>query len=309
MKTLQQAVNFILADESMRYVEQDGRVRETGTKLFHKYFGSQKERIKSAEYKILKGWILEQIKTTNMFYVPNLELVDTVQNLDHIAPPFKNCWFELNPAIDIIVPAEHDKVCDYFEKPLGIHLSGRHFLNGFGLFEVQPNRYILVFNATMYEKDTEKNIELGGVQSVEMQPFDIMNPYKRNGQENLIKAVYSVLNRFDRTKITYVANDKGFQERGRVDRDFVKVKYKPSDVIYLSGVRELKKSNPEVAHRIISKPTYAYEVMGHWRKVDEKTIGKDREGKREVHGYTWVVPHTRGEGELYKKTRILQGVG
>ena len=38
MKTLQESVNFILADESMRYVEQDGRVRETGTKLFYKYF-------------------------------------------------------------------------------------------------------------------------------------------------------------------------------------------------------------------------------------------------------------------------------
>ena len=41
MKTLQESVNFILADESMRYVEQDGRVRETGTKLFYKYFGEQ----------------------------------------------------------------------------------------------------------------------------------------------------------------------------------------------------------------------------------------------------------------------------
>lgn len=305
MKSLQQAVNFILADESMRYVEQDGRVRETGTRLFYKYFGSQKEKIKSAEYQMLKKWVLSQIKTTNLFYVPKLEITDDIKK-DRIAPPFKNCWFELSPAIDIIVTSEHDKAVNYFEKPLGIKLSGKHFLNGFGLFEVRPNQYLLVFNATMYEKDVEKNIELGGVQSVEMQPFDIENPYTRNGQENLIKAVFSVLNRFDRSKITYVSNDKSFQERGRVEGEFTKIKYKPSDVIYLSGVRELKKSNPEVAHRIISKPAYAYEVMGHWRKVDEQTIGKDREGKREVHGYTWVIPHTRGEGELFKKTRILK---
>ena len=162
------------------------------------------------------------------------------------------------------------------------------------------------FSQVSFEKDVEKNIELGGVQSVEMQPFDIENPYCRHGQENLIKAVFSVLNRFEKTKITYLSNTEGFQERGRVNGEFTKIKYKPSDVIYLSGIRELKKRNPELSHRIISKPAYAYEVMGHWRKVDNQTIGKDREGKREVHGYTWVVPHTRGEGELFKKTRILK---
>lgn len=304
MKTLQESVNFILADESMRYVEQDGRVRETGTRLFYKYFGEQKEKLKSKDYQILKKWVLEEIKTVNLFYVPDLKLEEKSDK--KIAPPFKNCWFELNPAIDIILPEEHDKVTNYFEKPLGMKLSGKHFLNGFGLLEVQPNRYILIFNTTMFEKDVEKNIELGGVQSVEMQPFDIENPYCRHGQENLIKAVFSVLNRFEKTKITYLSNAEGFQERGRVNGEFTKIKYKPSDVIYLSGIRELKKRNPELSHRIISKPAYAYEVMGHWRKVDNKTIGKDREGKREVHGYTWVVPHTRGEGELFKKTRILK---
>ena len=66
MKTLQESVNFILADESMRYVEQDGRVRETGTKLFYKYFGEQKEKLKSKDYQILKKWVLEEIKTVNL---------------------------------------------------------------------------------------------------------------------------------------------------------------------------------------------------------------------------------------------------
>ena len=246
MKTLQESVNFILADESMRYVEQDGRVRETGTKLFYKYFGEQKEKLKSKDYQILKKWVLEEIKTVNLFYVPDLKLEEKSDK--KIAPPFKNCWFELNPAIDIILPEEYNKVTNYFAKPLGMKLSGKHFLNGFGLLEVQPNRYILIFNATMFEKDTERNIELGGVQSVEMQPFDIENPYCRKGQDNLIKAVFSVLNRFEKTKITYLSNTEGFQERGRVNGEFTKIKYKPSDVIYLSGVRELKKRNPELSH-------------------------------------------------------------
>ena len=65
MKTLQESVNFILADESMRYVEQGGRVRETGTKLFYKYFGEQKEKLKSKDYQILKK--LFQQRNMNIF--------------------------------------------------------------------------------------------------------------------------------------------------------------------------------------------------------------------------------------------------
>ena len=95
MKTLQESVNFILADESMRYVEQDGRVRETGTRLFYKYFGEQKEKLKSKDYQTLKKWVLEEIKTVNLFYVPDLKLEEKSDK--KIAPPFKNCWFELNP--------------------------------------------------------------------------------------------------------------------------------------------------------------------------------------------------------------------
>lgn len=306
MKSLQEATNFILNDECMRYVNAKGETTRQGMKIFNRFFGDKKINNKTEEYLILKKWLLEQIENTNLFYVPKLEISEDVKK-ENIAPPFKNCWFELNPAVDVVLEKEHKKACEFFGETLSLNLKGTLLLKGFGLFEVQPNRYIFVFNTILFEKDIEKNIDLGGVQSVEIQPFDIENPYMAKGQEILIKAVFSVLNRFDRSKITYVSNDKGFQERGRIERDFVKIKYKPSDVIYLSGIRELKKSNPEIIHRIISKPAYAYEVMGHWRKVDEKTIGKDREGKREVHGYTWVIPHTRGEGELFKKTRILKG--
>lgn len=46
--------------------------------------------------------------------------------------------------------------------------------------------------------------------------------------------------------------------------------------------------------------------MGHWRKLDDNSIGKDRQGLRGVAGYTWVIPHKRGEGELFKKSRIIR---
>lgn len=43
--------------------------------------------------------------------------------------------------------------------------------------------------------------------------------------------------------------------------------------------------------------------MGHWRKLDDNSVGKDRQGLRGVAGYTWVIPHKQGEGELFKKSR------
>lgn len=47
-------------------------------------------------------------------------------------------------------------------------------------------------------------------------------------------------------------------------------------------------------------------VRGHWRKVDSDTLGKDRLGNRNVKGYTWVVEHFKGNGELVKKIRIVK---
>lgn len=63
---------------------------------------------------------------------------------------------------------------------------------------------------------------------------------------------------------------------------------------------------PDCCGKNCQKPAYAYEVMGHWRKLDDNSIGKDRQGLRGVAGYTWVIPHKRGEGELFKKSRIIK---
>ena len=52
--------------------------------------------------------------------------------------------------------------------------------------------------------------------------------------------------------------------------------------------------------------SYAFKVRGHWRRVDDKTYGKDRNGIYNVKGYTWVTEHTKGEGELAKRIRVIK---
>jgi hypothetical protein len=52
--------------------------------------------------------------------------------------------------------------------------------------------------------------------------------------------------------------------------------------------------------------THAFKVRGHWRTLEEGSMGKDRTGNRVVKGYTWVTEYMKGEGELIKKIRKVQ---
>lgn len=52
--------------------------------------------------------------------------------------------------------------------------------------------------------------------------------------------------------------------------------------------------------------SHAFRVRGHWRKIDEKSIGKDRGGDYHIKGFTWVIDHLRGQGELVKRTRVIK---
>ena len=52
--------------------------------------------------------------------------------------------------------------------------------------------------------------------------------------------------------------------------------------------------------------SHSFKVRGHWRSIDEKSLGKDRNGNYGIKGYTWVVEHIRGEGELTKRLRVVK---
>ena len=52
--------------------------------------------------------------------------------------------------------------------------------------------------------------------------------------------------------------------------------------------------------------SYAFKVRGHWRRVGDKTLGKDRNGVYGIKGYTWVTEHIRGEGELAKRLHVIK---
>jgi hypothetical protein len=52
---------------------------------------------------------------------------------------------------------------------------------------------------------------------------------------------------------------------------------------------------------------HQWRVRGHWRKISDKMIGKDREGAYCIVGRTWVKDFVKGDGPLIEKTRIIKG--
>lgn len=52
--------------------------------------------------------------------------------------------------------------------------------------------------------------------------------------------------------------------------------------------------------------TFSFRVRGHWRRISDKTYGKDRNGNYNILGYTWVTEYVKGEGELVKKLRVIK---
>lgn len=51
---------------------------------------------------------------------------------------------------------------------------------------------------------------------------------------------------------------------------------------------------------------HSFKVRSHWRRINPKSLGKNRQGEYIVKGMTFVKEHIRGEGELMKKVRVVK---
>ena len=73
----------------------------------------------------------------------------------------------------------------------------------------------------------------------------------------------------------------------------------PEHIIYIGNKKRFLKEFPTQVARIMRKPVFAHMVRGHWRRLQEhQHQGKDRHGKAIFNGYTWVIAHKRGKGEI-----------
>jgi hypothetical protein len=224
---------------------------------------------------------------------------EVVNNNSILNLPFKNCWFEF---------------------PRGFARMNINLTN-------TPMQNFVLFGMHVYEESPEVHkVTCFGVATIhpanKIKPFCFQAAILHNGtltdendkldvSANLCVYVYrcirDILNSLSKTTMHTIENVDGIKEIIRGTGKTRTIRYKPSHVIYLCSKKELEQHAPNVLKRVVHKPEYAYEVMGHWRKlVQEHYLGKDRSGEYNQEGWTWVVPHVRGEGEVMKKIRIVK---
>lgn len=79
-------------------------------------------------------------------------------------------------------------------------------------------------------------------------------------------------------------------------------KARPAHVVYTGIKKVFINRYPKYVSKILKQPKLAYMVKGHWRKLhDGQRLGKDRHGNILFNGYTWVIAHKRGKGEITNK--------
>lgn len=116
-------------------------------------------------------------------------------------------------------------------------------------------------------------------------------------------------------KKAVVTDNYNTKSTGKQYADYYRLKGKPTikvpsrPIYYVIGNKE-EKDNENKVKRIKSRGytefTYAFHVRGHWRRIAEKSYGKDRNGNYNTLGYTWVNEYIKGEGELTKRLRVIK---
>jgi len=106
-----------------------------------------------------------------------------------------------------------------------------------------------------------------------------------------------------------IQNSRAFQEHTRI-RQKVKIDGKKEfitvrQLVYIGGKSDDHYITPggktlEYSHR--------FEIRGHWRKLADNSVGKNRDGVYCVPGKTWVRPFEKGpkDAPLVKKVRVVK---
>lgn len=75
-------------------------------------------------------------------------------------------------------------------------------------------------------------------------------------------------------------------------------------LIVISSKKSSKSLEETVGEKI--KWKHQWRVRGHWRKIANDSIGRDREGDYCIVGRTWVSDFIKGEGPLIEKIRLVK---
>lgn len=295
-------------------------VPESEVKSILKVMFSEEPRI----FFLSKG-VIDQVQSK--FHIPDEndpesgEIIDPYENDDYLLLnlPFPSLLIEsTEPFHHLSSEAPFDsKVRAFEDRPMNVGVD--YQFNVLAIREIEPEKYVSFAIFMGYVQDKE-DIELflkrdyqGSKITFKDQVFFaavVLDDSKIDGNVDSASIFFPrdlhsfAKALFEEMKSEYAVGKEKAPQRIRTgsgsDRKLVRIK----NILHVA----MKKENRSYAKSLGKEIewTHRWEVMGHWRKVD--TIGKDRNGEYGIHGYTWVVPHSKGpaDKDLVKKIRVVR---
>lgn len=223
----------------------------------------------------------------NVFDNPNL-LLESKEEQIKLALPFKSCWFE--PKQDLIrIPGFYlEKEDDFtwahvgffcYEDPDTLNVSVLEYLQ---LWKRA--------NGDMYQLGPRKIVGLHNV----VNEVDLYIKQRDIILNQVLLSLHSG-RLFCSNEVVKVKS----KLHGK--KEFIKIK----NIIYIAQ----KTQNVTTANNGQKiEYSHRFEVRGHWRRINEGSIGKDREGKRGPIGFTWVKECIKGDESLplVSKIRVMK---
>ena len=207
------------------------------------------------------------------------------------ALPFKECWFE---------PLENDTLFALYPENKSLII----FIKGILIEEKTPYNYDLYLYMTMKDGDSVHNItpicmNKEFIERIKTEENSLGLFLIEMGYYNAIEFIEKTLERMQQNEMIVVKNPRKVKATGKPNftiNQYIKI----TNQKRVYGESANKKENFEYSYR--------FEVRGHWRKLPEGSMGKDRNGEYSIEGYTWVNEYEKGSKDLplLKKTRIIE---
>ena len=243
----------------------------------------------------LKKYVYELAQKAHCFKIEPIEGIKKCIDPEKIikpALPFKECWFE---------PLGNDSLLALYPEDK----SSIFFIKGILIEEKTPYNYDLYLYMAMKNGDSVHNItpiciNKEFIERMKITEKDSVGLFLIEiGYYNAIEFIEQTLERMQQNEMIVVKNPKKIKATGKPNftiNQYIKITNKKR--VYGEYVN--KKENFEYSYR--------FEVRGHWRKLPEGSMGKDRNGEYSIEGYTWVNEYEKGSKDLplLKKTRIIE---
>ena len=261
------------------------------TELFKDY----SQRVKVDAKKKDLDYINETFANTELFDFSKLKKNENHYNIMRV----KNRWlfpYEFNslPFSSQFIKI-NDEFCLFIKEYNPETIVGTVFMHYKQVIGLIPFTYYVPRNLLIIEENLIKETE------------------KLFGKELLENVVQMIANIFDALKMLAkyaILVDKNEKMKPEYytfkDKSKKTIKVTNRPIYYVLDKKDYEKKNYEI--KAIGKLEYshAFKVRGHWRRIDEKSIGKDRNGDYKIEGFTWVTDYIKGDGELVNRVRIVR---